>query len=54
MDDYQRGMIDGLELALVVCNEQKDLSKAINKMDYYLKLMKENRFEKMKIELGIL
>lgn len=52
MDDYKQGMIDGLELALILCEHCSDISKVINDINYYLRLIKSYKFEKIKYELG--
>jgi len=51
--DYRQGMIDGLELADMIINEAKSLEEATSRLRYYLKLTKEDKFEKIRIELGV-
>lgn len=50
--DYRQGMIDGLELALDTCERCDDKNETIEVIRYYLKLIKEDKFEKLKTQLG--
>lgn len=54
VQDYRQGMIDGLELALNLCFGSHDFEEAVDKIEYYLKLVKEDKFEKIRMELGAL
>jgi hypothetical protein len=50
--DYRQGMIDGLELALDVCEKHDDVYEIKKAILYYLKLTKEDKFETIKAQLG--
>jgi hypothetical protein len=52
MEERQQGMMDGLEMALEVCDRSKTLPAARELISYYLRLIKEEKFEKMKEQLG--
>ncbi len=54
MLDYKQGMIDGLEFALLACDQSNTLLEANNLIYYYLKLVKEEKFESIKAQLGAL
>jgi len=50
--DYRQGMIDGLELALEACEECNAPSKVKENINYYLRLVKEDKFTKIRMDLG--
>jgi hypothetical protein len=52
--DYRQGMIDGLELALDVCEKHDAPQQIKDDIDYYLRLVKEDKFTKIRLELGAL
>ncbi|MEM3390456.1 MAG: hypothetical protein QW491_13785 [Thermoproteota archaeon] len=52
--DYRQGMIDGLELALYVCNEVNSVEEAKRRVTHLLASAKEEKFERIKVQLGIL
>lgn len=49
---YIDGFRDGLELAIYLLYENKTKKEVIKKLNYYLSLVKENKFEKLRMELG--
>jgi hypothetical protein len=51
-NEYRQGMIDGLELALDVCEKHDVLPEVIDKINYYIRLIKEDKFTKIRLELG--
>jgi len=54
MEERQQGMMDGLEMAIEVCERSDSFSNAKDLLRYYLDLMKEDKFEKIKVSLGAL
>ncbi|MEM4406209.1 MAG: hypothetical protein QXS68_04110 [Candidatus Methanomethylicaceae archaeon] len=51
-DDYRQGMIDGLELALDACEKYSSIEDVKKKLQYFLKLSKEDKFQMIKSQLG--
>jgi hypothetical protein len=47
-------MIDGLEISLDACDRADALEDAKKLIRYYLRLMKEDKYEKLKEQLGAL
>jgi|GEM_PF-6376683 hypothetical protein len=47
-------MIDGLEISLDACDHVDALEEAKKLIRYYLRLMKEDKYEKLKEQLGAL
>jgi len=52
MDSYGRGFEDGLEAALKVIRESRELREAAMRIEYLLGLVKERKFEALERELG--
>lgn len=53
-EEKRQGMIDGLELALDACDRSDSLFDAKDLIMYYLRHIKEDKFEKLKEQLGAL
>jgi len=53
-EDRRQGMIDGLEISLDACDHVDALEEAKKLIRYYLRLMKEDKYEKLKEQLGAL
>jgi len=52
--NYARGFEDALELALTALDEAKSLEEAKERVRYYMSLIKERKFEKIRYMLGAL
>lgn len=52
MSDRTRGFEDGLELSLAAINNSKSLKEAKRKVEDYLSLIKERKFDQIDRELG--
>jgi hypothetical protein len=52
--EWQQGIIDGLEMSLDVCDKKDTLPDAREVIKYYLRLAKEDKFERLKEQLGAL
>lgn len=53
VQDYRQGMIDGLELALDLCERCNSIGDVKRKLQYYVKISKEDKFDTIKTQLGI-
>lgn len=51
-EEKRQGLIDGLEMALDACDKCDSLFDARDMIRYYARLMKEDKFDKIKEELG--
>ena len=54
MKPYIRGFEDALELVMTVLAEVRDLEGARERVRYYMVLVKERKFERIKYMLGAL
>jgi len=52
--DYARGWDDCLDVVVCILRETKDVDKALERIEYLRSLVKERKFERIKIELGVL
>ena len=52
--NYARGFEDALELALTALDEASSLEEAKERVRYYMSLIKERKFEKIRYMLGAL
>lgn len=50
--EYRQGMIDGLELALDACERHDAPEEVKESIKQYLRLIKEDKFTKIKMDLG--
>lgn len=50
---YTRALEDGLELSLAAVNTSKSLREARKKIENYLSLVKEKKFEQIDMELSV-
>lgn len=51
---YARGFEDALELVMIALDEAKKLEEAKERVRYYMSLIKERKFEKIRYMLGAL
>jgi hypothetical protein len=52
--ERKEGMIDGLEISLDACDHVDVLEEAKKLIRYYLRLIKEEKYEKLREQLGAL
>lgn len=52
--DYARGWDDCLDVVICILRESKDIEEALKRIEYLQSLVKEKKFERIKVELGVL
>ncbi len=52
MNDYNQGFIDGLELVLYFCDQSASVLEVKERVCYYVQLAREEKFEKLREQLG--
>jgi len=52
--DYARGWDDCLDVVVCILKESNSIEKALERIEYLRSLVKEKKFERIKMELGVL